>query len=359
MHILIPNDLTLEETVAIKKISPSIELSTLKVTKKELIVNKVLRKLSSILLPYKIYKRIFQFFNTRVKFVFFVNSKLLNSPLHNIDVFLATWTISNEMFTGLMNYLPDLRWVHSTKAGVDHLTDKRLSEKNIIVTCSRGIHSNRMAEFALSLILSFAKRIPEHIELTGKRVWRELESKELGSMTVGIIGIGNIGKEIAKKAKNFGLKVVGYDFVPVNDENFQCIYGPGRLFDLLQISDFLVICLPLTKKTKHLIKDNELAQMKKGAFLINIARGEIVSEESLFTALKEKRLSAAAIDVVEGDYLPCNHPFYKLNNIIITHHSAFSSEKARTENLHRFYTNVDAFLNQADMLGEVNKIEGF
>lgn len=348
MKILIPEFILTRGKEHIKNIAPIAEIAILKIVKKKDIMRRVLRKIAEVICPYGLYKKMSWLIGHKRKFTLFVNDQILSKPLRGIDVLLVTWDVHRDIFITLLDYLPDLKWIHSTVTGIEHLKDDRLKEKNILLTSSKGIHSKRIAEFTLALILHFAKRISEHRACQKKHVWKQFESIEIEGKTLGILGMGNIGKEIASKARMLGMNIIGYDY-----------FQSASLQELLQVSDFIVICLPLTNETRNVIGMKEFLKMKRSSFLINIAREQLVDEESMVTALKSKLIAGAAIDVIRDDYLPKNHPFNRLDNVIITHHSAFSSDTAWDEMLERFLSNCKLYRENKQMLGEIDKTKWF
>lgn len=356
MRILVPEHIYKRVAVEIKNISADVQIAELKIVETENIFRKFLRRLLSSYFPYWFYKRLHNFIKPAKKYKFLIDDCGLFEPVADIEVFLTTWKINREIFEQILDYLPNLRWVHSTMTGVDYLKIERLIKNNVILTSSKGVHSKRVAEFAIALIFVFAKRIPEHLALQRSRRWKELLSLELAGKTVGILGVGNIGREIAKLAKALGMNVIGFDTTPIGHECVDQIFCQGELSKVLEASDFVVNCLPLTVATRDLLKEKELSYLKPTAFFINISRAEIVNEESLLWAIKNKSFAGIAIDAFNHDYIPRNLPFYKFNNLLITHHSAFSSENATKEILQRFLYNFRLFLNRQPLLGEVDKI---
>jgi phosphoglycerate dehydrogenase-like enzyme len=346
MKILIPEHISEEITQKIKAVSHDIEVARLKIIEKESVIRKILRKIASRTLSYKFYKRFDFLYRPKKKFSFFVGKERLNGQLKNTQVFLATWIINKDMFRTLLNYLPNLKWVHSTKTGTEHLSAHRLEERGVLLTNSSGIHSRRIAEFVMACIFEVSKHISGHIALKRMQKWEELKSTELAGKTVGILGTGSIGTEVAKKAKALEMKTFGYNRTVEQNPHFDKIVVPRQLQEVLGVSDFLVICLPLTQETKGLLGKIELTMMKPSAYIINIARSQIIQEDALIDALKKKTIAGAILDAFHPEMQLPNHPFYKLDNVLLTHYSAHASSSSNQEIFELFLKNIRLYLEE-------------
>jgi D-2-hydroxyacid dehydrogenase (NADP+) len=175
------------------------------------------------------------------------------------------------------------------------------------------------------------------------------ETAELHGKTVGILGLGNLGGAVARKAKaGFEMKVLGYDIVHVENPHVDVSYLPGQLGSILKESDFVVVTLPLVPETNGLLGKQEFRMMKNSAYLINVARGEIVVKDALVEALKEKRIAGAALDVYWGDptvnFLPADDPLWELDNVILTPHHAGTSDRYMPRAFELFCTNLERYM---------------
>ena len=229
---------------------------------------------------------------------------------------------------------PNLKMIAKRGVGLDNVDLKAATELGVLVTYTRHANSQSVAEHTIGLILTLVKNIvraKEELKEKGWRIRSELVGIELAGKTLGVIGFGNIGRKVAKMAKNaFNMSVLVYDpYVSVDVvRSFGC-----RLVDLdtlLKESDIVTIHAALTEETYHMIGERELKLMKRTAYLINTARGAIIDEKALIKALKEGWIAGAALDVFEEEPLPKDHPLTKLKNVILTPHiAAFTKEALR------------------------------
>lgn len=215
---------------------------------------------------------------------------------------------------------PRLQWIHVMSAGVDRLPFDILKERDMLVTNVRGIHAIQMAEYTFAVLLQIVRRTVELAEAEKEKRWDQLRVSELWGQTIGIIGVGAIGQEIARRANVFGMTTLGVntDGRPVDgvDETV----AMERLEYVLGKSDFVVLTVPYVPATHHLMNEKTLAAMKASGYLINIARGRVVDEEALIQALTEKRIAGAVLDVFEEEPLPPDHPFWTMDNVTVTPH---------------------------------------
>lgn len=267
----------------------------------------------------------------------------LKELLRDADVLLC-WRLPEEFFPLAMN----LKWVHTALTGVEDLLFPKLIESNVVLTNSRGVASKGIAEHIIGAMLCLSRKIFESVQHQMRAQWGRYEIWESDSIpceiegkTVGILGYGSIGRELAGKCKALGMRVITARKTPSKGK--QSSGGSVRLMTLLRTSDFVVISLPLTQTTEGIIGERELKWMKRGAYLINVARGEIVQEKALMKALNEGWIAGAALDVFETEPLPDRHPLYSMPNILITPHIAGTSPgymdrvvEIFGENLHRF-----------------------
>lgn len=208
---------------------------------------------------------------------------------------------SNRITPELFRRAKKLRWIQSPYVGVDSLLIEEVKKSDVIVICARGIHASQASDHVFALILAFARKLPELMEDQRKKVWKVRHPipfeplDELKGKTRGIIGLGAIGREIARKGKCFGMRVVGVKREPSEVEHVDEVYGMNDGVEkVLKESDYLVLCVPLTPETNNLIGEEELRKMKRTAYLINIARGEVVGEDALITALKERWIAGGS-----------------------------------------------------------------
>ncbi len=218
-----------------------------------------------------------------------------------------------------------LRWIHSLAAGVDHLLFPALVESDVVLTNGRGAYSRALAEFAIAGALHFAKDVPRLQRQQRAAAWTPYDMEELAGKTLGIVGYGEIGRATAALAKAFGMRVLALRRRPersTGDSNVDEVLSAERLRELLGRSDYVVVAAPLTPQTRGLVGKAELAALKPTAVLINVGRGPIVDEAALVEALEAGRIRGAALDVFEVEPLPAASPLYRLDNVLVSPHTA-------------------------------------
>ena len=230
----------------------------------------------------------------------------------------------------LLDQLPDLRVVGVHGAGVDQVDVQACTERGVLVTNAPGANADAVAELTVGLMLSLVRRIPESAErVRAKRVWGEARhtGSELKGKTLGLVGIGQIGERVARIARAFGMKVAAHD--PGLSAKAIRVRGarPMTFDGLLAASDMFSLHAPHLPTTHHLIDRRAIAKMKKGAFLVNAARGPLVDEAALARALKSGRLGGAALDVLDGEPPDPKSPMFDVPNVILTPHMAGSTNE--------------------------------
>jgi len=225
---------------------------------------------------------------------------------------------------------PKLKWIQATVAGVDHFLDTDIVQSPVIVTNTRGIHS-QVSELTLEMMLMFAKRASFCFQLKQAKRWEPFTPEVLHAKTLGILGLGNIGQEVARLAKAFHMRVVATKVRQVRSRYVDVVLPPERLRELLSESDFVVITLPFTPQTNKLLGEAELRAMKPTAYLINVARGGIVDDDVLIRALSENWIAGAGLDVLSKEPPEALNPLLHMPNVIVSPHSAFMSHEAEEE----------------------------
>jgi len=254
---------------------------------------------------------------------------------------LLTFRISDD----LIKKASRLQWIQSMATGVDYIINLPSLKKEVLVTSTRGIHASQMSEMAFLLMLALNRNFPKIVRNQDKKVWERWPTKLLNGKKVGILGIGVIGEEIAKKSKAFGMTVHGIDIVKRRVDAVDYFYEPKDLLKVLQEVDYFIIVAPLTPQTQGMIGARELSSMKPTAFLINIGRGEIVDEEALIHALNSGKIAGAALDAFCTEPLPKSHPFWKMKNVIVTPHVGGASDIYVEQVLSIFEENLRRFLS--------------
>jgi len=214
---------------------------------------------------------------------------------------------------------PALRVISKYGVGVDNIDLAAATAKNVVVTITPGSNSVAVAELTIGLMIAAARRLAQADRSVREGKWSPIVGQEVYGKTLGILGLGKIGKEVAKRAVAFGMKVVAFDSIKDKEfaERHEIEYV--ELESLLTISDFVSVHLPLTPSTRRLIGEAELRKIKSGAILMNTARGGIVDEQALLRALKEGWIAGAALDVYEEEP-PTNPELLRLSNVVLTPH---------------------------------------
>ncbi|MFS0638865.1 D-2-hydroxyacid dehydrogenase [Mesobacillus foraminis] len=220
-----------------------------------------------------------------------------------------------------------LRWIQSWSAGVNSLPLERLESRNILVTSANGVHAYPISETIFAMMLGFTRKINTYVKNQLEKKWDHSGLKhEIHGKTIGILGVGAIGKETARIAKAFRMNVLGVRHSGKPEEYVDKMYTPGQLNEILPRCDYVVVTLPLTKETHHLFGREQFSRMKPSAFIINIGRGAIIDESELFLALSEGKIAGAGLDVFEEEPLGGDSPLWDMDNVIITPHTAGSTE---------------------------------
>ncbi len=259
----------------------------------------------------------------------------------------------------------NLKWAHIPWAGVDSLLDV-LRKTQAVVSCGKGIFDAPMADHVFALLLTLTRCLHYFLRYQMAGVWRrEVPGDTLTDLqgkTMGIVGLGSIGREVARRAAVFGMRVLAVKRRPaaLSEEPVDGLFiGYEGLRLMLPECDVVVITAALTPQTRYLIGQNELASMKRGAILINVARGAIVDEKALVEALRSGHLAGAGLDVFEEEPLPLESPLWHLPNVVLTPHVGGLSERTRQRVFERFLDNLRRFLANEPLVGVVDKEAGY
>jgi phosphoglycerate dehydrogenase-like enzyme len=248
--------------------------------------------------------------------------------------------------------LPRLRWLHTYSAGVDHWVFQKLLEKGVRITNSSGASAVPIAQTALLYILALSRDLRRFLSAQTRHAWEPRDIVDLQAQVLGVVGLGPIGLEVARLGRAFGMRVIGMRRAARGDE--PCETWPlSRLQHLLEIADHLVLALPLTPDTRHLIDATALARMKPTATLVNVGRGELVDEAALGTALGERRLAGAGLDVFETEPLPPESPLWDLPNVLITPHSAGTNPGNDERATEIFVDNLGRWLRGQTLVNQI------
>jgi D-3-phosphoglycerate dehydrogenase len=255
---------------------------------------------------------------------------------------------------------PRLRWVQSSGAGVESQLYPAFVESGVILTNAKGIHAPYCAEHAFALLLGLTRGIHHYARDQVERRWVKRPLVEIGGWTLGILGLGGFGTQMAQRGKGFAMHVIGLDpyraeAPPSVDE----LLPAGDLPDLLRRADVVMTACPLTAETHHLIDAQALEWMKPTAYLISVTRGGVVDEAALAGALREGRIAGAGLDVYEVEPLPEDSPLWALPNVILTPHIAGASQNRPRPTVELFCDNLRRFQEGEALRNVVDKALGF
>ncbi|MEP7187627.1 MAG: D-2-hydroxyacid dehydrogenase [Roseiflexaceae bacterium] len=262
--------------------------------------------------------------------------------LNDAEVLLRWWMPPTTL-RRIVAAAPRLRWLHTPSAGVNGLLIPEVLDHKIVLTNSAGAHAIPIAEFVLLSMLGHAKRVSGLMALTPEEAWTQGRTFQLGELyekTLVILGLGHIGQEIARRAAAFGMRVLGSRRRPAPIAGVVQVVGEDAWRALLPEADYLVLATPLTSTTKGMLDAAALAQLRPSAYLINIARGEIIDTDALIAALEQGRLAGATLDVVPEEPLPPEHPLWRTPNVWITPHISSSSPRTSERAIAIFLENV-------------------
>jgi len=245
---------------------------------------------------------------------------------------------------------PNLKWIHTCTAGFDWLMVPELEERGLLVSRSGNSLNVAIGEFVVGYMFLMTKHFPAYIRAQAERRWESIESEEIAGKTVGIVGAGAIGAEVAKRCVPLGMRVIGTKRAPTPQPNYEEVLPPDGLDRLLEESDFLVLACPLTPETRNMIGAAQLARMKPTAYLINVARGALTVEEDLIDALCERRIAGACVDAFETEPLPPESPFWELDNVVVTPHASYRSPLTLGRSIDEFKLNLDRYLKGEPLL---------
>ncbi len=273
---------------------------------------------------------------------------------------------------------PRLRWVQLHSAGADHLLGRPIMASDLLITTSSGIHATPIAEYVFASILAYRWRVPHWTACQRQARWPsgrwELYARpELRGSTLGILGYGSIGREVGRLGRAFGMRVLalrrsagraeqGYTVPGTGDPDGtipERFYPPEALHEMLAECDYVVVALPLTPDTHHLIAEAELRAMKPSAYLVNIARGAIVDEAALVRALREGWIGGAGLDVFEQEPLPADSPLWTLENVLLSPHVAGFTPHYDRRAAALFAENLRRYLAGEPLLNLVDRARGY
>ena len=290
---------------------------------------------------------------------------LSDESLDDVEVLLRG-PLPAATFDRLLARCPGLRWVHSATAGVERVLTPAAAQRGLAITNARGVYSEPIAEYVLMMMLAVIRRLPQLLELQREHTWQPLAAREMRDVTVGIVGLGSIGRAVAELALAFGARVVAVrrgeappDPAERTLAGIDRLLGGDQLPELLAESDFVILALPLTNDTENLFDAHRLGLMKPGAWLINVARGALVDERALLRALKAGHLGGAVLDTVRNEPVEPTSPLFDVPNLILTPHTSWSSGRVLDRSIELFCDNLIRFAADDELLNTVDPGRGY
>jgi len=291
---------------------------------------------------------------------------LSDGALDDVEVLLRGPMLAAS-FDRLLARCPRLAWVHSATAGVERLLTADAAKRGLTITNARGVFSEPIAEYTLMMILALVRRLPELLELQRERTWQPLPARELRQVTIGIVGLGSIGRTVARLATAFGARVIATRRDPERPSGFGEAVPDGidrilhhdELPELLAESDFVVLAVPVTPQTDKLMDARTLALMKPDAWLINIARGRLVDQGALLRALRKGTIGGAVLDTIWEEPLPASSPLWDAPRLIITPHTSWSSGRVLDRSIELFCENLARYRDGRSLLNVVDPEAGY
>jgi len=252
-----------------------------------------------------------------------------------------------------------LQLIQTIGAGVDTVLPSSDLPAEVRITNARGIHGAQMSEHALAMMLAFAKQLPQALANQQTRNWQSYTPGSLDGKTCSILGMGTIGRAVAQRAKQFGMRVIGLQREPKAFEHADEVVPPEQLQQALQQADYLVVILPKTPQTLHLLDAKVLGNLRPDAVLINMARGGIVDENAVADMLREGRLRGAALDVFAEEPLPESSDLWMAPNLIITPHVAGLVPDYLDRILKIFSDNLKRLEDGQPLINEIDRARGY
>lgn len=289
----------------------------------------------------------------------YVRETELAKALPGADV-LFMWDFLSDALAGAWPESGGPRWVHIASAGVDRLMFPGLTHSDTIVTNSRGVFDEPIAEYVLGLVLAFAKDLHTTLRLQGERRWRHRETERVTGARALVVGTGPIGRAIGRRLSAAGLAVSGAGRTARDaDPDLGVVHPMERLGEALAEADYVVLAAPLTPQTRKMIDAAALERMRPSARLVNVGRGGLVAEDDLVEALRAGRIAGAALDVFEDEPLPESSPLWDLPNVIVSPHMSGDVVGWRDELVRLFADNLGRYVSGRPLRNVVDKRLGY
>ncbi|MGH7766975.1 MAG: D-2-hydroxyacid dehydrogenase [Candidatus Binatia bacterium] len=286
----------------------------------------------------------------------FVDGDAGQSKAAEIDAVFTEESLPDDLVARMAKF----RWLHVTRGGLNAYLTPAVKSRPIQLTGSKGIHGRSFTEFAIAAIFALAKRLPECWDAQRQKKWQRVSTDEVAGKTLGIVGLGTIGSELAEKAKALGMRVLATKRTPgAKPDYVDELGGPDFLPRMLPQADFLVLCLASIPSTTDIIGENELRAMKRSAYLINLTGGKAIEEKLLARALKERWIAGAALDAFAKQPLPPDSELWNLPNVMISARIAGASAQRWDLLLPIFTENLRRFVRGEKLMNLVDKELGY
>jgi phosphoglycerate dehydrogenase-like enzyme len=285
------------------------------------------------------------------------DSEKLPALLKETEILLTFLQCDRKM----IDAAPQLKWIQAISAGVDYMPLDEIRRRGIVLTNGRGIHKIHMAEYVVAAMINLARGFHLMFRNQLQKKWeRSVPQEEIHGATVGIIGLGAIGAEIAKKAALMGMRVIGVKRIPGPVDHVEEVHAPDDMAGVFRRSDYIINLLPYTQETEKLIDQRFFDQMKPTACFINIGRGRTVNEDNLIEALRNKKIRAMVSDVYYTEPLPPESPLWDLDNVILTPHVCGVSPQYMARAMQIIEDNLNVYLSgQGEMINLVDMQAGY
>ena len=276
---------------------------------------------------------------------------------------ILNWSGSLALLREMFLTSRRLRWIHSRSAGLEQTLFPELSASQVVLTNGSGVFSPSLGEFALAAILYFAKDFRRMIRNQMAGVWQPFDVTMVSGQTLGIVGYGSIGRAVAARARALEMNVLGLrrHVSPQSkqDSLIDLLYGPDQRLEMLSRCDYIVVTVPFTEQTRGLIADAEFAVMKRNAVVVNVGRGPTIDERAMVKALSENKIRGAALDVFDQEPLPQGHPFYSLENVLLSPHCADHTPDWLDNAMRFFLAQLERYRHGETLLNIVDKTLGY
>jgi phosphoglycerate dehydrogenase-like enzyme len=276
---------------------------------------------------------------------------------------IFSWSAAGDLLRDVFAMCPKVRWVHSRSAGLDTALFPALVDSPVPLTNGRGVFSQSLGEFALGAMLYFAKDFRRMNRNQEAGRWEPFDIVEISGQTVGILGYGDIGRAVASRVRPMGMRVLAvkrhgpslYNVDPLVHQ----IFPPDKRTEMLAQSDYVVAAAPLTPETRGMIGEAEIQAMKPTAVVINLGRGPVIDEAAMVRALAGKRIKGAALDVFDTEPLPDGHPYYSMENLLLSPHCADHTPDWTQQGMRFFLEQFERFSQGKPLENVVNKKLGY